>query len=254
MTTPGFFDSLERQLGDGFDRAGHRRASRRRLLQRAGGIAAGVLVLLTAFAFVSRDDPAAAGVSIEQRDGLVYVRLTDVEYRADAIEDAARVAGLDIEVESVPTGPSLIGRFVRASGDGIVGKLKELDPDGPAFSGFVIPAGFDGSLSLQVGRPSKDGEPYAQYGNALSEGEPLACTGIVGVTPAEAVEIIHERNIDAVWTLLTARGMQSVDPSSVDDGVHVARAMSTAPDHVQIVLTDDATPLADLEATAPATC
>ena len=255
MSTQGFFDSLEQQLGDRLERTTARRATRRRVVQRAGGVGVGALALVIAALVVTGDEPAAAGVDVETRDGLVYVRLTDVEHRADVIEDAAAAAGLDVTVEEVPVGPSLVGRFITEEREGVIGELRELDRDGPSFSGFVLPANYDGTLVLRVGRPA-DGEPYIQFSNALSEGEPLACSGLLGADPAHAREIVDAHDVDATWVVVTDGGGQrpvAADELEALDDVEVGQAVAVSADAVFISLVAPGTTL-DTALTAPAAC
>lgn len=259
MSEPGFFGSLEGQLDDGFARTVARRTSRRRVLGRAAGATLGLLALVVVVAVVVDEEPAEAGVSVEQRGGLLYVRLTDIEYRPDVIEEAAAGAGLAVSVEAVPTGPSLVGRFIRFEQAGAdTGELRELDRDGPAFSGFTIPAGYDGTLVLQVGRPARSDEVYRHFANALSPGEPLACSGIIDVAPHTAVEIVRARGVDARWTILTERGLQPVDESALageDFAQHrTASAFSIADNTVTIYVSDGRARPPPVELTADATC
>lgn len=260
MTEHGFFESLERQLGVGFDHTVNRRAHRRRIVERVGGGAFGVVALLAAIVLVTGEEGAAAGVEAETRNGLVYVRLVDIEYDADAIEAAAAREGLDITVEAVPASPSLVGRFVSATTEGEEpGRLEELGRDGPAFSGFAMPASYGGSLVISVGRPARRGEVYLHFGNALSEGESMACSGIAGASPTRALEIVEQRGVDAVWTAYAGRGgFQQIDPTELDNAqfgdLRVQRAVSIAPGRVQIALSDGETPLPPFEQTADATC
>ena len=256
MTERGFFDTLEAQLGAGFERVAQQRRARRRLAQRVGGAALAVLLAVGAGAIVLRDEPAAAGVRVEERDGLVYVRLVDLEYRADVIEDAARQAGIDVSVESVPTGPSLIGRFIRFAQTGEdTGELRRLDADGPAFDGFAIPADFDGTLVLQVGRPASDDEPYGVFPNALAAGEPLACSGVLGMSPIAARRLALGEDLDVRWTVVTEQGVRPVPDGEVAHLVdlRVGRAQMIEPETVSFALADRPIPAPD-EDTADAIC
>jgi hypothetical protein len=254
VSGPGFFDTLEAQLGDGLDRVVQQRATRRRRLERAAGAAVVVVAVLVAGLVLTRDDRAGAGVVVEQRGGLVYVRLVDLEHDAGAIERAADDAGIDVEVEEVPVGPSLVGRFLNAFRDDPVGELRELDRDGPAFSGFAIPAGFDGTLILRVGRPAHGREAYIQATNAVSEGEPLACSGIIGASPARAAELLDARDLDARWFEQAERGQLAVDAVTADAGARVVRVFAGSPTQMVVLLADPGVEVPPLELTAPATC
>jgi len=259
MTAPGFFESLERQLGDGFDRTVARRRARRRAVERLGGFALGLVAVALTLVLVLAQDGAEAGVSVQTRGGLVYVRLFELEHDAEKIERAAAEAGLDITVEEIAVGPSLVGRFVHEehSADAL-GELKALDPDGPAFAGFVVPAGYEGRLVLRVGRPAEDGEPYATLTNALSEREPLACSGIQDESPARALELVERAGLTARWSVNTAQGTRPIPVDEVEDPDHadlrVDRVLALDDHTVAVVLSDGETPLPPLELTAPASC
>ncbi|HEX4905495.1 MAG TPA: hypothetical protein VFU93_08585, partial [Acidimicrobiales bacterium] len=71
MTEPGFFDTLEAQLAPGLERVTARRRTRRRAAQRLAGAAVVALAAVGIGAFAVRNEPASAGVRVEQRDGLV---------------------------------------------------------------------------------------------------------------------------------------------------------------------------------------
>lgn len=155
--------------------------------------------------------------------------------------------------------PSLVGRFMRYTQVGEdTGELRELDRDGPAFSGFAIPAGYSGRLSLMIGRPADEGEAYTHFANALSPGEPLACSGIAGESPSRAVQIVGARRLDVRWTIVGERGTQALESSDLDDeahqGLRVTRAQSIAPGTVAIFLSDGVRPLPEIELTADAVC
>jgi hypothetical protein len=260
MTETGFFDSLERQLGDGLERSVARRRSRRRIARRAGGFAVGAVAIIATMFFATDDDVADADVSVQTRGGLVYLRLVDTEFDADEIQAAASEAGIDVVVEQVPVGPSLVGRFVSygSSGEGELGELKELDLDGPAFSGFVIPAGYEGTIYLSVGRPAEDSELYMASSNAVSDGEPLACSGALDATPSGAAAIAADRGLQARWFIWSSDGAWEVDDATVASGElddhHVVVASADGPGMVSFRISPPGTPAPLLNLTAPAAC
>ena len=236
MTT--FFD----RLGDELDAAA-RRPPRRPAAPLLAAAAAVVAVAALGFA-VARPEPASADVDVSVRGGLVHLRLVDAEHDPEAIEAAAAGAGLDVAVEAVPAGPSQVGRFLMLEQRGErPGELRPLDADGDTFAGFVLPVGWDGTLQLRVGRPARAGEGYVTFTNAESAGEPLACTGIGGATPAEALEILDGRDLDVTWQVVGERS-QVVPPDDLAgfDDHRVAMALGTAPGAVVLVLTADGAP------------
>jgi hypothetical protein len=260
MSSPGFFDTLERQLGDRLEQGVARRRARRRVVERVGGIGLGAVAILATLFFTVNNDAAVADVSVQTRDGLVYLRLIDDEFDIDEIQAAAADAGIDVVVEHLAVGPSLVGRFVSwgHSGEGELGELKELDLDGPAFSGFVVPADYDGTIYLSVGRPAEDDELYMASSNAVSEGEPLACSGVLDATPSEAAAIIAERDLDVRWRVLDASGSSEGDTDAIArgdlDDHDVVLAAADGPTAVWITLAAPGTPGPMLTLTAPAAC
>jgi hypothetical protein len=257
VSAPGFFDTLESQLGDGLERTVRRRAARRRVLERGAGIAVAIVAVFGAVLFVNGRDVAEAGVEVSTSDGLVTIQLTDVEYRPKVIEKAARDAGFDVSVTSLPTGPSLVGRFVGFAETGTgAGLLKELNADGKSFTGFVLPAGYDGSLELQVGRPARADETYLSATNALSEGEPLACSGMLDAAAPDAVAIVRDLGIDVTWRERDGSRQSPIDAADVlqRDDLRVARATALSPTSVLVVLAPEGVELPSVGETAPATC
>ena len=63
---------------------------------------------------------------------------------------------------------------------------KKLNDDGMSFDGFVLPDGWPGHMDLRVGRPAERGEVYTGFTNAYATGEPLHCSGIFGLSAADA--------------------------------------------------------------------
>jgi hypothetical protein len=229
---------------------------RRLLLSQVGGIAIGLVALAVAFVIVLADRGDPTGVTVDTRDGLVTVRISGATSDPKVIESAARSAGLHIAVEAVATGPSLVGRFVRLDGDR--GSVDILGRDGPAFNGFAVPSDSSGAIALQVGRAADDDEAYEQLANAMSKGEPLACSDILGADPTHARDVVRDRHLDARWTIADTSGLQPVDGTELGDAAYsalrVRRALSVAPGQVLLYLTDGSHALPTQSLTAPAAC
>ncbi len=157
-----------------------RRPPRRARVVGLGTIA--VLAAMLGFVIVlGGSDTASADVRISRRDGRIEVLLTDLRNSPESVETAMRAEGLEVQVEAVPAGPSNVGRFVgeRTSTGGTT-DMRRVDETRAAFMGFSIPAGWQGRLTVLLGRAARPGEPYATFSDAFAPGEPLACTAGAG--------------------------------------------------------------------------
>lgn len=217
--------------------AAARRQDRRRRRHRTGGLAAAAVVIALLTSGVLLFDAASdadARVEVVEIDGELRVRITDIEARPHEIETAAADAGLDLEIEPVPVGPSNVGRFVGAYGsEGLPPDLRRTDGDGAtSFDGFLIPAGFDGQLRLSLGRPAEPGEEWTVGSNALSRGELLACEPLQDAPLSDTLAAIDaldtqtevriyaiDANIDLTpeqhheWSDATVTGILSASPT-----------------------------------------
>lgn len=254
-----FRERLGQELDAAFARSAARRTRRRRV---AGLVAAGfgVAVAASALSLFVRSSPVGAGVEVSERGGLVYVRLLEGEFDPDEIEMAVRNAGLDVDVDAVPVGPSLVGKFVRDQIEGSdLGTLRRLGEDGDTFAGFVLPAGWDGHLSVDVGRPAGDDEDYAVPSNALSEGEPLACTDVIGLLPADAAALLEARSLQGMWRGVSGRAEVRVDERDLDAVPWrtqlVSHALALGPRTVVVYLSETGMAARlDLRLTRPEAC
>lgn len=230
MTDP-FLSELRTEVA-----AAARRQDRRRR-HRTGGLAAAAVVLAllaSGLLLLDGSTDADARVEVVEIDGELRVRITDIEARPHEIETAAADAGLDLEIEPVPVGPSNVGRFVGGSAsEGFPPDLRRPDGDGAtSFDGFLIPADFDGELRLSLGRPAEPGEEWAVGSNALSRGELLACQPLQDAPLSDTLAAIDaldtetevriyaiDANIDLIpeqhdeWANATVTGILSASPT-----------------------------------------
>jgi hypothetical protein len=126
---------------------------------------------------VSSSPPAAADIHITHERGRVIVELTDLQNTPEDIERATDKAGLDIVVDAVPVGPSLVGRFVKYRANAGAKDLDfTVDANGVTFTRFSLPEHWPGRLTLDLGARAGSGEPYAAFSDAYAKGEPLACS------------------------------------------------------------------------------
>lgn len=255
MSGGGYFEELLEHVDPAFERVARERRRRANLL-RLAAVTAIALLVAGGLVIIGGSKPAAAGVRVTREDGAIVVRLVDVEYRPDVIEKAAKEAGIDLDVAAVPTGPSLVGRFVRANASQDVDVVHLLGRSGDSFSGFRVPVGWDGHLDLKVGRPAR-GAPYDVFTNAVSEGEPLACTAIVGARAADASRLVRDAGVTASWHLDGPRGASDISAADATGRwrrATVAYVVATSASSVRVFLVAGGADLTPPALTSPATC
>jgi hypothetical protein len=253
--------SFQAELRDQLVRAaGRRRAlALRRTAMRAGAVAAVVVAAVGAVS-LARPEPASAGVDIKVEDGLLVVRLTDYENRDSAIQRAIRDAGVDVAVTSAPTGPSLVGHFTSASisDSDFPDALRELDPTGAGFAAFSIPVDWPGHLDLVVGRPAEPGEAYVAFTDAFAPGEPLACSGLLRATLADASAKLAGTPLSAKVMLFSAADAGPPTPLAdvlADHGAwHIVDAQATSATDIVLSATEDGRAITGQEPNVSESC
>jgi hypothetical protein len=174
-----------------------RAAARRRTRHRPLVALLGGLLLAGAALVALRPVPALADIELELRGDRLLVRLEDLEHRPEHIEGVLRGVGLDASVVAAPVGPSEVGRFVGTLDDArLPSEVHALDHGGATFAGFSVPRDWTGHLELRVGRPARDGEPYAVFSDALAPGEPLACRRLLGRPAGAVLSELAETTLD----------------------------------------------------------
>jgi hypothetical protein len=192
MTSP-FQDALREQLRAAAHRDLSCRRGRRRL--RIGAAVAAVAAAIAGVA-VLVPSPAAADVEVTIRDGVVEVRLTDLDATAAEVTEAMRDAGLEAETIGTPVGPSLVGRFVAVGFDqGGDAEVEDIRAEDGGLIGFRVPAGWEGRLRIQLGEAADPGEPYGAGSDAFAPGEPLGCKGVLGATLADASSTLDDLEV-----------------------------------------------------------
>lgn len=215
----------------------------RRRWRRARVLAAAAAVLAVIAVGVERQQgTAAAAVEVIRVDGAIIVRIVDLEARADEVTEAARDAGIHLEVTSVPVGPSNVGRFVAADLSSLPEPVTSTGSDGRSFDGVRIPDGWDGQVAVQLGRHAEPGEDWAVLSDATAASEPLACTAVIGATVAEVQAAVADAGLNARWfTYEPTGGAVERGPQDIDavDGWVVVAADAVSPDEVVIEATPD---------------
>lgn len=218
-----WFDEMRSEVLGARRRLVATRERRRRSARMVAIAAAVVLVAATAGVFMSREQ-AAAGVDVARDGSDLVVRLTDLESDPSEVEQAAADAGLDVQVDEVPVGSAMVGRFVSADGDTLPGEVRTVDEHGVGtFDGFRVPAGFTGTIRLHLGRAAKAGESWVVRSDATAPGEPLACTDLSALDVAGAVDLIERHGGGDVRVFILDRGGEV----PVDDLGAAARAVPT---------------------------
>lgn len=216
--TPGNFDDYKAELRQSLlDDYSRRYGSHRRRSITRSAAAALVVVALTAGVIASSGDEADAGVRVVVADGFVSVLIEDVEANPEEIESAAQLHGLDLEVDTAPVGPSMVGRFLSQTGDQpIPPEFSVIDGDGKSSAGFRLPVTWDGRLRIVVGRAAENGEEWRVPSNALAPNEPLACMDLLGQALDDVVRRLADESID-VRVFVMDGGATEVDPELLGD-------------------------------------
>ena len=107
------------------------------------------------------------------------------------------------------------------------------------FTGFTVPVEWEGHLTLIVGRPAEPREPYVQPANAFAEGEPLACTGLLGATLEVAK---REANAAGLTVIVDAYVDGSIVHGAERPSWHVVEGWAQSADTVRLSVTEDGKP------------
>ena len=231
-----------------------------RAVRRMVELAAAVVVVLgiVVAALLLRDPtPASASVDITIEGNDLVVRLTDLETRPEQIVSAAKEAGLDVRVRTVPVGPSQVGRFIGAAATSMPPELRPTDGSPLAFTGFRIPRGWDGTLSLSLGREAREGEEWVGVADALAPGGAAACRDLLDVTVDEAAGVLGELGLDVRWFVFDPTEQEVTGRHADYASWRVISVMSTSPDAVLVQATSDGSwpfPDASLRPTMDLSC
>jgi hypothetical protein len=85
----------------------------------------------------------------------------------------------------------------------------------PCVIGMRVPSDFSGYASIEVSGTPPAGQPYETSADAFAPGEVLHCSGIGGMTVAEAVPILQGLDVTPIWHVYD--GGDIVDEASVDN-------------------------------------
>lgn len=244
-----FADTLRGELVDAArrNRTPVATTRRRRWAASAVAVALAATIAVLVVAAVAPAPTADAAVRIETVRGRVVVTLTDLEAGAAAVEHRLRRAGLAVDVESVPVGPSKVGRFLGERGS-VPPELAIVRPgDDATFVGFSVPVGWRGHVVLDIGRRARPGEPYGAFSDAYARGEPLACSGAYGRRATDVTDVARRRGLDLVFQPIRADDVAAppVPGAAIARSPHAkwiaSDAVAVSARRVVVVLTADGT-------------
>jgi hypothetical protein len=179
--------------------------------------AAVVAFVVVGGVFVLQPAPASAGVDIIYDENGITILLRDLDTRAEEVIEAVTEAGLNITVEEVPVGPSKVGRFTGATGEGIPAEQMIIGGDTESgFSGVRLPLDFSGELHLSIGRPPQDGEAWAIPSDATAPGELLACEPLIGQPLDKVLDRVDDLEVEDLRVTLVDDNTE-LDPDELGE-------------------------------------
>jgi hypothetical protein len=190
--------------------------------RRAALAVAGASVLIVAVivgqGVVSPTKAKAAGVYIVRHGGHIDATIDDPRAPAASMEAVFAKAGLEVTVDVIPASPSLAGTITFIDTPSSFEPIYA--PEGSCLLpgggtrcviGMRVPADFSGSASIQVNGTPPAGQLYDSVNDALAPGEVLHCSGVRGMTVADAVTILRQLGVTPIW--------RTYDDNDTADGV-----------------------------------
>src|SRR5438105_2140487 len=173
---------------------------------------------------------AAAAVSFTNDGRYIVAVITDPQADSADLRAAFQQHGLDIALQLLPVSPSLVGKvvFEDDSADGNGSAIETLyDPNAGCTTpgglecpiGLRIPVDFTGHATIALGRAAQPGEVYASSNDAWAPGEALHCSGLLGMTVQQALPVLAQRGLTAVWRSTDASidNGNGIDPAIISD-------------------------------------
>lgn len=165
-----------------------------------------VVVVVIGQSVVSPVKAKAAGVHFVKHAGYIDATIDDPRAPAASMEAAFAKHGLNITVYVTPASPSLAGTITfmdtPPNFEPIYGPEGScLLPGGGTrcVIGMRVPADFSGSASIAVNGTPPAGQPYDSTNDALAPGEVLHCSGVRGMTVAQAVPVLWRLGVTPIW-------------------------------------------------------
>jgi hypothetical protein len=160
-----------------------------------------------------RVDPASAKVTVRKSAGFYEIRLANVLADPEAIRQALRRRGLNVNIQFLPASPSLVDKEVASyetpGGDRRVRWTYR--PSSSVEQDLVtvrVPLDYHGELGLAIGRRARPGEQYASAAlSAQLPGEALHCADVEGRRIREILPVLQQRHLQARWHVTTPTGL-----------------------------------------------
>jgi hypothetical protein len=210
------------------------RAPRRRRWAVAAAVAVAATALLFALpAVLPSGGPggarrAAAAVSFTESGDFIDAVIKDPLADSEALKAAFAEHGLDITLRLLPVSPSLVGSFVELDTTGGASDIQTLFDDQADCTapgsidcpiGLRIPLDFHGQANITLGRAGEPGEEYASANDGYASGELLHCSGLRGVTVAQALPVLDRLGVTGVWRSNdeSIDEVGGIDPTTISD-------------------------------------
>jgi hypothetical protein len=160
-----------------------------------------------------RVDPASAKVAVRTTAGFYEIRLANVLADPEAIRQALRQRGLNVNIQFIPASPSLVDKAVASyetpGGDRRVRWTYR--PSSSVEQDLVtvrVPLDYHGELGLAIGRRARPGEQYESAAlSAQLPGEALHCADVEGRRIREILPVLQQRHLQARWHVTTPTGL-----------------------------------------------
>jgi hypothetical protein len=241
-------DRLEQAISQHNDVGERRQRRSRRWLAAAIATAVGCAIVLGVGAEGGHDspsvgplriNPASAKVTVRDVGGFYEVRLANVLADPEAIRQALRRHGLNLDIQFIPSSPSLVDKAVMSSGPSDVRErvrwtYRQASSVEQDLVSVSVPQGYRGELGLAIGRRARPGERYASSAvSAQLPGEALHCADIEGRRVRDILSVLEQRHLAVRWHVLQPTG-RFVDLQQVIDW-YVNTAVPYAPGEVRII-------------------
>jgi len=154
-----------------------------------------------------RVDPASAEVTVRKADGDHVIRVGNVLADPEAVRQALRRRGLDVQLRFLPSSPSLVGKLVASfdthgylRGNRVRWEYRKGDGVEDDVVAVRVPLDYRGQLGLDFGRRARPGERYASAATSAEEpGELLHCAEVEGRKVRDVLAVLDRRHVDVIW-------------------------------------------------------
>lgn len=218
-----------------------------RLIAAAAAVVVLVVLVMVVPAALPGGSPggagvAAAGVGFTQDGNYLIATIDDPTASAAEMQAAFAQHGFDIQVQLQPASPSLVGMIPfedgTAPGTPPIQNITTpcaAEPMYGCVTGVRIPMGFSDHAAIVVTRAAAPGEQYVWPADAYAPGEVLHCSGLRGMTVAEASPILQGLGRTGRWQIFGQAGGDGVSQGSVA-GYVIDQASTYSSDTVEFTV------------------